>query len=205
MPFRSLAQMRYLFARHPRIAKRWAKEYGIPEDLPEKVNKKDKKSTAKHKSKENKNQRSQHKKKAQFDSGVTDTMSNNNNTDFLSKWLETVEKVGVYLERTQQMYQEKRAEEERIADEIPRVVDALIKNGRIRPDERDEAAVLLQDHLTTLKILERTASHRTNEEVSFGHAKRAYVENNSYRKISNQMKESDKAYLRALGLEHLIG
>jgi hypothetical protein len=28
MPFKSKAQMRFMFARHPKIAKRWAKKYG---------------------------------------------------------------------------------------------------------------------------------------------------------------------------------
>lgn len=28
MPFRSSRQRRYLFAKHPKIAKRWANEYG---------------------------------------------------------------------------------------------------------------------------------------------------------------------------------
>lgn len=35
MPFESTAQQRLMFARHPKIAKRWAKKYGIPENLPE--------------------------------------------------------------------------------------------------------------------------------------------------------------------------
>ncbi|HEX7025378.1 MAG TPA: hypothetical protein VF187_11225 [Gemmatimonadales bacterium] len=35
MPFRSQAQMRFLFARHPEIARRWARLYGIPKNLPE--------------------------------------------------------------------------------------------------------------------------------------------------------------------------
>ena len=26
-----------MFARHPKIAERWAKKYGVPKDLPEKV------------------------------------------------------------------------------------------------------------------------------------------------------------------------
>jgi hypothetical protein len=34
MPFRSEAQRRYMFARHPEIAKRWSKEYGTPKNLP---------------------------------------------------------------------------------------------------------------------------------------------------------------------------
>jgi hypothetical protein len=40
MPFRSEAQRRYMFARHPEIAKRWAKEYGTPKGLPYHVPKK---------------------------------------------------------------------------------------------------------------------------------------------------------------------
>jgi len=39
MPFKSRAQMRYMFARHPQIAKRWAKEYGVPKSLPQRKGK----------------------------------------------------------------------------------------------------------------------------------------------------------------------
>jgi len=39
MPFKSKAQMRYLYAKHPKIAKRWAKEYGTPKNLPSKKKK----------------------------------------------------------------------------------------------------------------------------------------------------------------------
>ena len=44
MPFRSKSQQRLMFARHPKIAKRWAEEHGVPKDLPEK--KKNKKRKA---------------------------------------------------------------------------------------------------------------------------------------------------------------
>lgn len=40
MPFRSRAQMRYMFAKHPRIAKEWADKYGVPKNLPKKKKKK---------------------------------------------------------------------------------------------------------------------------------------------------------------------
>ena len=36
MPFKSKSQQRFMFARHPKIAKRWAKKYGISRSLPEK-------------------------------------------------------------------------------------------------------------------------------------------------------------------------
>lgn len=35
MPFKSKAQQRFMFARHPEIAKRWSKEYGVSSKLPE--------------------------------------------------------------------------------------------------------------------------------------------------------------------------
>jgi hypothetical protein len=47
MPFKSKAQMRFMFARHPTIAKRWAKEYDTPKELPEHVRKKAKHDTIK--------------------------------------------------------------------------------------------------------------------------------------------------------------
>lgn len=37
MPFKSKAQMRFLFAKHPDIAKRWADKYGVPKSLNERV------------------------------------------------------------------------------------------------------------------------------------------------------------------------
>jgi hypothetical protein len=40
MPFRSEAQRRLLWAKHPGVAKKWAAEYGTPGNLPEHVGKK---------------------------------------------------------------------------------------------------------------------------------------------------------------------
>ena len=37
MPFKSKKQMRYMFAKKPKIAKRWAKKYGKGKRLPEKM------------------------------------------------------------------------------------------------------------------------------------------------------------------------
>lgn len=39
MPFRSKAQQRFMFAKHPRIAKRWAKETKNFKSLPERKGK----------------------------------------------------------------------------------------------------------------------------------------------------------------------
>jgi hypothetical protein len=43
MPFKSTAQEKYLFSKHPEIAKRWAKKYGVPKNLPKHVKGKKKK------------------------------------------------------------------------------------------------------------------------------------------------------------------
>ena len=40
MPFQSKAQQGYMFAKQPKIAKRWADKYGVPKNLPEHVKKK---------------------------------------------------------------------------------------------------------------------------------------------------------------------
>jgi hypothetical protein len=37
LPFKSRSQERYMFAKHPGIAKRWLREFGQPKDLPEHV------------------------------------------------------------------------------------------------------------------------------------------------------------------------
>jgi len=42
-PFKSKAQMRYLFANEPALAKRWADKYGVPKKLPKHIKKKKKK------------------------------------------------------------------------------------------------------------------------------------------------------------------
>jgi len=44
MPFKSKAQQRYMFWKHPGIAKRWAEEYGVPDDLPEQKRKRRRRS-----------------------------------------------------------------------------------------------------------------------------------------------------------------
>ena len=46
MPFKSKAQQKFLFAKHPTIAKRWAKKYGVSKSLPNKVSKSKSKMTS---------------------------------------------------------------------------------------------------------------------------------------------------------------
>ena len=39
MPFKSEAQRRFLWKEHPDVAKRWAKKYGTPKNLPKHIKK----------------------------------------------------------------------------------------------------------------------------------------------------------------------
>lgn len=36
MPFKSKAQQGFMFAKKPAVAKKWAKKYGVPKNLPKK-------------------------------------------------------------------------------------------------------------------------------------------------------------------------
>jgi hypothetical protein len=40
-PFKSKSQQKFMFSKHPKIAKRWASKYGVDKDLPEKVSAKE--------------------------------------------------------------------------------------------------------------------------------------------------------------------
>lgn len=39
MPFKSVAQQHFMFAKHPKVAQKWADKYGVPSDLPKKLSK----------------------------------------------------------------------------------------------------------------------------------------------------------------------
>lgn len=43
MPYKSKAQIRYMHAVHPKIAKKWDKKYDVPSDLVEKIAKRKRK------------------------------------------------------------------------------------------------------------------------------------------------------------------
>jgi len=45
MPYKSKAQLRFMHARHPKIAARWDKEYGVSRNLPERVKPRDKRTS----------------------------------------------------------------------------------------------------------------------------------------------------------------
>ena len=44
MPFKSQAQRSFMYLKHPKVAKEWAKKYGPQKDLPAKADQEEKKS-----------------------------------------------------------------------------------------------------------------------------------------------------------------
>ena len=64
--------------------------------------------------------------------------------------------------------QTKQASEQEIQRRIPQVIEALVDNERILPQEKEAAAQALTDHAEALRLLENLAKHRTEKEASLG-------------------------------------
>lgn len=125
------------------------------------------------------------------------------------KVLDYIEISGAVLEKSAALISKKEAQDTRCAKLIPLVVDALIKNERIEPHEKEAAAKVLQDPAKVLEILIKTAEHRNdNERAKLGQAdgltkKAGYNSlNDAYvgRRSRPGESEADKAFKRGLGL-----
>lgn len=82
------------------------------------------------------------------------------------KVLDYIACTGAALEKAEKQASDKAAQDAQIEKLIPGVVDALARNGRIKPQEKEAAASLLHDPIKALEILGRTAEHRNDEELS---------------------------------------
>lgn len=193
MPFKSKAQMRYLYANHPRIAKRWSKKYGVPKKLPERV---------------------RHKNAAT--NNMEDFMS------LEEKIVQAFISTRNALVKLAQDLQEKEAVERKVKQLIPMVVEKLVENQRIGEQEKVAAARALQDPVKTLEILARTAEHRVPEPVErLGYpattktagymSKRASLDMTRFNGSSFTDRPdagprySDVVFLKGLGLDHMLG
>ncbi len=107
---------------------------------------------------------------------------------------------------------EKRAAEVKVAALIPAAIEALIANERIDPADREKAAAALKDPARVLEILIKTADvNNTIRPRTLGTAtgseKKAGA-NTAYDSLNgpyvglrtSQEKESDRAFMRGLGL-----
>ena len=188
MPFASKKQVRWMFANHPRMARRWADHTPDLKKLPEKVSGDEAKEAA--------------------DMAIE------------AKIIDTFQIAAAALEKAEQADVEKQAKDKAIAEEIPAVVDALIRHGCIDFAEKDAAAKALADPVKALKILAKTAAFRgvdadgglgqpsDSQGRPTGQTKRASAVPGSADSCyvgakTTQAKPSDKAFLDGLGLSHL--
>lgn len=103
----------------------------------------------------------------------------------------------------------KTAQQKKVAELIPNVVSALIKNKRLPEELSQKAASVLNDPVKALEVLINTANHRTgNEAQTFGtevtHQKKASVRgsvNSPYCGVrTTEERDSDRVMLERLGL-----
>lgn len=110
------------------------------------------------------------------------------------------------LDKAENALAEKQSMEQKYAELIPAVVDALVKNERIEEHEKSAAADMLQDPLKALEILEKVAEHRTSAETGQLGTPTGTVKSASYNSLTSPFagvptsseKESDRRYREAL-------
>lgn len=104
------------------------------------------------------------------------------------------------------------------ADLIPAVVDTMVEHDRIRPDQREKLAGMLENPVEVLRLLQKVSGHRNAEEaaklgtgVSQSHTKEASAAPQAKydslsspfaggRTKSGSVKQSDLALFKGLGL-----
>jgi hypothetical protein len=140
MPFKSEAQRRFLWAKHPKMAKRWAHEYPGQKNLPKHVKKKT------------------HTKHSAHQGNDTMTLE--------EQIIDTFQANAAALGQAEAILAEKTASVNRVNQLIPAAVDACVANGRIDADEKQAMAAALADHSQTIELLINLAGHRNNKEAA---------------------------------------
>lgn len=82
------------------------------------------------------------------------------------KMLKYIQVTGTALEKAEKTAEAKAANEKKVAELIPGVIEDLVRNGRIEPNQKEAAAKLLSNHAETLKLLKKAAQQRNTEELS---------------------------------------
>lgn len=82
------------------------------------------------------------------------------------KVLDYIQVTGAALEKAEKQAETKQAAEQTVKEMIPGVIETLLRNGRIEPNEKTAAAELLKDPIMVMKLLSKTAEHRNAEEAA---------------------------------------
>lgn len=138
-------------------------------------------------------------------------MPNENLNDQL---LDYVQCSATALDVAEKELSEKRAADVKVAALIPQALEALIANERIDPADREKAAAALKDPARVLEILIKTADvnntirPRTLGTATGSEKKASASANGTFDSLNSpyvglrtsQEKESDRAFMRGLGL-----
>jgi hypothetical protein len=124
------------------------------------------------------------------------------------KVLELIQISSTAMEKAESELSEKRAADVKVAALIPSVVEALIRNERIDPADREKAAEALKDPARVLEILIKCADlNMTIRPRTLGTAvteKKASTNtgrNDNYvGRRDGQPRESDRVFLQGLGI-----
>jgi hypothetical protein len=127
--------------------------------------------------------------------------------DTWSNVLDYISCTGAILEKVEKEAAVREDELKKVAELIPVVVEALVKNDRIEPHQKQAATELLKNPLKTLEILAKTAAHRNAEEVArlgtpVPSKNTKYASTNSpyVGARTSEERESDRAFLSKLGI-----
>ena len=128
------------------------------------------------------------------------------NKTLQQKVIEQIAWSSAALDKAETSLAEKQAMEQKYAELIPAVVDALAKNERIEEHEKAAAADMLQDPLKALEILEKVAEHRTSAETGQLGTPTGTVKAAGYNSLNSPFagvptsneKESDRRFREAL-------
>jgi len=134
MPFQSEKQRRYMWAKHPEIARRWTKEYGS------KV----------HGGKKESSDQSEPGKEASM--------------NFPERVVETLQISALALQKAEKEANEKTAAVQRYTTKIAAVVEKCVKCGRIddTKDEREKLAAWLATPEGALEVIDKLAEHEVD-------------------------------------------
>lgn len=128
------------------------------------------------------------------------------NKTLQQKVIEQIAWSSAALDKAETSLAQKQAMEQKYAELIPAVVDALAKNDRIEEHEKSAAADMLLDPVKALEILEKVAEHRTSAETGQLGTPTGTVKAASYNSLASPFagvptsneKESDRRYREAL-------
>jgi len=127
-------------------------------------------------------------------------------SSFYEKTVDYVQCVEAALEAAGRQLNEKQAGDNRIADLIPKAVDALIQFERVDPADREKAASALSNHAKALEILIKAADvNRTVRPKAIGKSEKQAGSYDSMNdpyvgRRTTSERESDRRFRQHLGL-----